>query len=50
MPIHSYRGVSPQVGEGVFLAPTAYGIGDVQIGQRYVRVKDEHSRQVESQP
>ena len=32
MPIHPFRGVSPRLGERVFLAPTAWVTGDVELG------------------
>ena len=32
MPTHPYRGVSPQLGERVFLAPSAFVIGDATVG------------------
>ena len=32
MPIHPYRDKLPQLGERVFLAPTAYLSGDVEVG------------------
>ncbi len=32
MPTHSYRGVEPRLGRGVFLAPDARVIGDVEVG------------------
>lgn len=32
MPIHSYRGVMPQIGHGVFVAPDAWVVGDVKVG------------------
>lgn len=32
MPIHSYRGVRPRLGERVFLAPDARVTGDVELG------------------
>ncbi len=32
MPIHPYRGKLPKLGERVFLAPTAYLSGDVEVG------------------
>ena len=33
MPIHSYRGLSPRLGERVFLAPDAQVVGDVELGE-----------------
>ena len=32
MPIHAYRGVKPQLGKRVFLAPSAVVVGDVILG------------------
>lgn len=32
MPIHPYRGHEPQLGRGVFLAPSAVVTGDVELG------------------
>jgi carbonic anhydrase/acetyltransferase-like protein (isoleucine patch superfamily) len=32
MPIYSYKGVTPQIGKNVFIAPNASVIGDVVIG------------------
>lgn len=32
MPIVSYRGVEPRIGPGVFVAPSAWLIGDVTVG------------------
>jgi carbonic anhydrase/acetyltransferase-like protein (isoleucine patch superfamily) len=32
MPIHAYRGVEPQLGKRVFLAPSAVVVGDVIVG------------------
>ena len=32
MPIYTYRGVGPRLGENVFLAPTAIVSGDVELG------------------
>jgi carbonic anhydrase/acetyltransferase-like protein (isoleucine patch superfamily) len=32
MPIHSYRGIVPKLGERVFLAPGAHLAGDVEVG------------------
>ena len=32
MPLESYRGVAPRVGERVFVAPTAWVVGDVELG------------------
>ena len=32
MPVHTFEGVWPRVGERVFLAPTAYVTGDVELG------------------
>jgi carbonic anhydrase/acetyltransferase-like protein (isoleucine patch superfamily) len=32
VPVLSYRGVSPEVAEGVFVAPTAYVVGRVTVG------------------
>ncbi|MCB0328086.1 MAG: gamma carbonic anhydrase family protein [Bdellovibrionales bacterium] len=33
MPVIPYRGKTPQIAEGVFIAPNAYVIGDVTIGE-----------------
>jgi carbonic anhydrase/acetyltransferase-like protein (isoleucine patch superfamily) len=32
MPVYSYRGVAPRLADGVFLAPGASVIGDVELG------------------
>jgi carbonic anhydrase/acetyltransferase-like protein (isoleucine patch superfamily) len=32
MPLYSYKGVSPRLGRGVFIAPGAAVIGDVELG------------------
>ena len=32
MPVYPYRGVTPKLGQSVFIAPTAAVIGDVEIG------------------
>jgi carbonic anhydrase/acetyltransferase-like protein (isoleucine patch superfamily) len=32
MPIHPFRGVCPRLGERVFVAPTAWITGDVEVG------------------
>ena len=32
MPVYTYRGVRPRLGEGVFLAPSAVVAGDVEVG------------------
>lgn len=32
MPIHPYKGAEPRLGDRVFLAPTAYVTGDVEVG------------------
>jgi carbonic anhydrase/acetyltransferase-like protein (isoleucine patch superfamily) len=33
MPIYTFRGVRPRVGRGVFLAPDAVIVGDVELGE-----------------
>ena len=34
MPVYSFNGKKPVIGEGTWIAPNAYVIGDVRIGER----------------
>ena len=45
MPLHSYRGARPTVGQRVFIADGAHVIGNVTLGDLFKALKDKPPEQ-----